>query len=236
MSQAFSHALAFSLQSLALSPRCCGTLCAQGMQKNEEEDSVRLAATEALYNALEFAHSNFSNESERNYLMQVAPLHHHTPLCCPLHGIGSDRIGSEWNGCNHVQHLACLRSFAVERLQVICEGTKSNDVAVRKASFECFVKIAASYYDKLPPYIEAIFQLTSVAVRQDNEEVAKQAIEFWCSICEEETAIQEVRPFCLKVYLQGGGATSAGLMATISPSIVLEICAFSLSKRLAQVD
>lgn len=43
------------------------------MQKNEEEDSVRLAATEALYNALEFAHSNFSNESERNYLMQVSP-------------------------------------------------------------------------------------------------------------------------------------------------------------------
>lgn len=120
------------------------TAVVQGMQKNEEEDSVRLAATEALYNALEFAHSNFSNESERNYLMQV-----------------------------------------------ICEGTKSNDVAVRKASFECFVKIAASYYDKLPPYIEAIFQLTSVAVRQDNEEVAKQAIEFWCSICEEETAIQE---------------------------------------------
>lgn len=87
----------------------------------------------------------------------------------------------------------CFDSCSLSNVvQVICEGTKSNDSAVRKASFECFVKIAASYYDKLPPYIEAIFQLTSVAVRQDNEEVAKQAIEFWCSICEEETAIQEV--------------------------------------------
>lgn len=41
------------------------------MQKNEENTDVRLAATVALYNALEFAHSNFSNDSERNYLMQV---------------------------------------------------------------------------------------------------------------------------------------------------------------------
>lgn len=43
----------------------------QGMQKNETDTDVRLAATVALYNALEFAHSNFSNDSERNYLMQV---------------------------------------------------------------------------------------------------------------------------------------------------------------------
>lgn len=32
---------------------------------------VRLAATQALFNALEFASSNFSNETERNYLMQA---------------------------------------------------------------------------------------------------------------------------------------------------------------------
>lgn len=76
---------------------------------------------------------------------------------------------------------------------MICEGTNSSDDRVREASFECFVKIASSYYDKLPPYIETIFQLTSSAVTSDKEDVAKQAIEFWCSICEEETAIQEVR-------------------------------------------
>jgi hypothetical protein len=43
-------------------------------------------------------------------------------------------------------------------LQVICEGTNSPDVRVREASFECFVKIASSYYDKLPPYMVS-FQL-----------------------------------------------------------------------------
>ena len=35
---------------------------------------MRLAATTALFNALEFAHSNFNNDSERNYLMQASGL------------------------------------------------------------------------------------------------------------------------------------------------------------------
>lgn len=47
------------------------TAVVQGMTKEETDNSVRLAATRALYNALEFAHNNFSNERERNYLMQV---------------------------------------------------------------------------------------------------------------------------------------------------------------------
>ena len=40
---------------------------------------------------------------------------------------------------------------------------------------------------------DTIFQLTHNAVQKDEEDVAKQAIEFWCSICEEEAAIQEAR-------------------------------------------
>ncbi len=52
----------------------CVSLRMQGMQKNETDTDVRLAATVALYNALEFAHSNFNNDSERNYLMQARAL------------------------------------------------------------------------------------------------------------------------------------------------------------------
>ena len=47
------------------------TAVAQGMRREEGNAAVRLAATTALYNALEFAHTNFDNEQERNYLMQV---------------------------------------------------------------------------------------------------------------------------------------------------------------------
>lgn len=44
---------------------------------------VRLAATQALTNALEFASTNFSNETERNYLMQARGVHHRRILPAP---------------------------------------------------------------------------------------------------------------------------------------------------------
>ena len=46
------------------------TAVVQGMRKDEPDAEVRHAATVALCNALEFAHSNFGNEAERNYIMQ----------------------------------------------------------------------------------------------------------------------------------------------------------------------
>ena len=45
--------------------------CLQGMKKDESDVQVRLAATVALYNALEFAQTNFDNDAERNYIMQM---------------------------------------------------------------------------------------------------------------------------------------------------------------------
>lgn len=44
---------------------------AQGMRKEEPELDVRHAATVALQNALTFAHNNFGNDGERNYIMQI---------------------------------------------------------------------------------------------------------------------------------------------------------------------
>lgn len=124
------------------------------MTKDEPDDNVRLAATRALYNALEFAHNNFSNEVERNYLMQV-----------------------------------------------ICEGTicqGSSDV--RESSFECLVKIAQNYYEDLPPYMVELYKLSVRAIQTDEEGVAKQAIEFWCTLCDEEIAIKEVESLWNKHY------------------------------------
>ncbi|GMH44988.1 hypothetical protein BSKO_12945 [Bryopsis sp. KO-2023] len=123
------------------------TAVVQGMTKDEADCGVRLAATRALYNALEFAHNNFSNERERNYLMQV-----------------------------------------------ICEGTIcQGSSAVREASFECLVKIGQHYYEDLPPYMVELYKLTVRAIQNDEEAVSKQAIEFWSTLCDEETAIREER-------------------------------------------
>lgn len=47
------------------------TAVAQGMRKEEGSIDVRHAATVALTNALEFASTNFGNDNERNYIMQI---------------------------------------------------------------------------------------------------------------------------------------------------------------------
>ncbi|CAM0872726.1 unnamed protein product [Alopecurus aequalis] len=47
------------------------TAVVQGMNQVENSSEVRLAAVKALYNALDFAETNFQNESERNYIMKV---------------------------------------------------------------------------------------------------------------------------------------------------------------------
>jgi hypothetical protein len=47
------------------------TAVVAGMRPDEPSQDIRLAATTALSNALEFAEHNFDNEQERNYIMQM---------------------------------------------------------------------------------------------------------------------------------------------------------------------
>ncbi|KAL0375378.1 UNVERIFIED_CONTAM: Importin subunit beta-1 [Sesamum radiatum] len=120
------------------------TAVVQGMNVTEQNSDVRLAATRALYNALDFARTNFDNEMERNYIMKV-----------------------------------------------ICDAALAKETEIRQAAFECLVSIASTYYEVLEPYMPRIFELTSNAVKGDEEAVALQAVEFWSSICDEELEIQD---------------------------------------------
>jgi importin subunit beta-1 len=74
-------------------------------------------------------------------------------------------------------------------MRVVCEATQSSDVKIRQAAFECLVAISSTYYEKLAQYMQDIFNITSKAVKEDEEPVALQAIEFWSSICDEEIDI-----------------------------------------------
>jgi len=47
------------------------TAIIHGMKKEETSEHVRLAATNALFNSLEFTRANFEKESERHFIMQV---------------------------------------------------------------------------------------------------------------------------------------------------------------------
>ncbi|KMT12381.1 hypothetical protein BVRB_5g103140 [Beta vulgaris subsp. vulgaris] len=76
-------------------------------------------------------------------------------------------------------------------MKVVCETAASQEVQIRQAAYECLVAIASMYYEVLEPYMQTLFELTSKAVKGDEEVVALQAIEFWSSICDEEIEIQE---------------------------------------------
>lgn len=121
------------------------TAVVQGARKEEPNPEVRLAAIYALGDSLEFVDSNFKNEGERNYIMQV-----------------------------------------------ICEATQAPDSRIQQGAFGCLNRIMALYYDLMRFYMEkALFGLTIMGMKSDEEDVAKLAVEFWSTVCEEEIAIED---------------------------------------------
>ncbi|XP_059668042.1 importin subunit beta-1-like [Cornus florida] len=76
-------------------------------------------------------------------------------------------------------------------MKMVCETSMAKEAEIRQAALECLVSIASTYYEVLEPYMQTIFELTSTAVKGDEEVVALQAIEFWSSICDEEIELQD---------------------------------------------
>lgn len=71
-------------------------------------------------------------------------------------------------------------------MNALMEATRCDDPGVRTAAYEGIVQVAILYYAKLGDYMTNLYQLTTATISQDNEDVAKQAIEFWTSLCEVE--------------------------------------------------
>jgi importin subunit beta-1 len=121
------------------------TAVVQGARKEETNLDVRYSAIVALSDCLEFVRTNFENEGERNYIMQV-----------------------------------------------VCEATQSGDNRIEAGAFGCLNRIMALYYDKMKFYMEkALYGLTIIGMRNAEEDVSKLAVEFWCTVCEEEIAIED---------------------------------------------
>lgn len=131
------------------------TAVVQGARKEEPNPEVRLSAIYALGDSLEFVDSNFKNEGERNYIMQV-----------------------------------------------ICEATQAPDTRIQQGAFGCLNRIMALYYDLMRFYMEkALFGLTIMGMKSDEEDVAKLAVEFWSTVCEEEIAIEDDNAQVNSTYL-----------------------------------
>ncbi|KAJ1965733.1 karyopherin Kap95 [Dipsacomyces acuminosporus] len=72
-------------------------------------------------------------------------------------------------------------------MQTVCEATQSPSVNVQVAAFECLVRIMQLYYDKMKFYMEkALYGLTVIGMKHEEEKIALQAIEFWSTVCDEE--------------------------------------------------
>ena len=77
-------------------------------------------------------------------------------------------------------------------MQVVCEATQSGDTRIEAGAFGCLNRIMALYYDKMKFYMEkALYGLTIIGMKNEEEDVAKLAVEFWCSVCEEELNIED---------------------------------------------
>lgn len=75
-------------------------------------------------------------------------------------------------------------------MQVVCEATQNASPEVQVGAFECLVRIMSLYYDKMNLYMEqALFGLTVMGMKHSDERVALQAVEFWTTVCEEETEL-----------------------------------------------
>ncbi|KFY44295.1 hypothetical protein V494_01556 [Pseudogymnoascus sp. VKM F-4513 (FW-928)] len=77
-------------------------------------------------------------------------------------------------------------------MQVVCEATQASDSRIQEGAFGCLNRIMSLYYETMRFYMEkALFGLTIMGMKSEDEDVAKLAVEFWSTVCEEEIAIED---------------------------------------------
>lgn len=77
-------------------------------------------------------------------------------------------------------------------MQVVCEATQADDSRIQQGAFGCLNRIMALYYENMRFYMEkALFGLTILGMKSTDEDVAKLAVEFWSTVCEEEISIED---------------------------------------------
>ncbi|OAR00599.1 hypothetical protein LLEC1_05191 [Akanthomyces lecanii] len=77
-------------------------------------------------------------------------------------------------------------------MQVVCEASQASDARIQQGAFGCLNRIMALYYENMRFYMEkALFGLTILGMKSEDEDVAKLAVEFWSTVCEEEISIED---------------------------------------------
>jgi importin subunit beta-1 len=67
-------------------------------------------------------------------------------------------------------------------MTVVCNSTLSPDTGVRVVALQCLVRIMYLYYRHLEPYIAVLFPISVQAMKDANDDVMLQGIEFWSNV------------------------------------------------------
>eukprot|EP01128_Nolandella_sp_AFSM9_P007767 TRINITY_DN435_c0_g1_i1.p1 TRINITY_DN435_c0_g1~~TRINITY_DN435_c0_g1_i1.p1 ORF type:complete len:876 (+),score=212.56 TRINITY_DN435_c0_g1_i1:26-2629(+) len=74
-------------------------------------------------------------------------------------------------------------------MNAVISCCKVDDEFIPISAYGILNEIAAVHYEKLPNHMQEVFAMTLNHIRGSNEAVAKQAVEFWCTLCDEEIAL-----------------------------------------------
>ncbi|GAP86613.1 putative importin subunit beta-1 protein [Rosellinia necatrix] len=146
---------------------CIGYIC-------DSQDVELRAALVAHSNAILTAVVQGARKEETNPEIRLSAVY---ALCDSLEFVG-----------NNFKHEG-ERNYI---MQVVCEATQADDSRIQQGAFGCLNRIMGLYYENMRFYMEkALFGLTILGMKNEDEDVAKLAVEFWSTVCEEEINIEE---------------------------------------------
>ncbi|KAJ5288376.1 hypothetical protein PENANT_c056G05751 [Penicillium antarcticum] len=141
----------------------------------------------------------FICESQDVDLRASLPTHYQAILTAVLQGARREELNTEVR-CAAIAALGDTVDFMRpsidnegERnyiMHIVSEATLTEDTRIQTGAFGCLSRIMGAFYDRMPFCMEnGLLDLSIVGMKNRNDDVAKLAIEFWSTVCEEEITI-----------------------------------------------
>ncbi|KAL1412700.1 karyopherin Kap95 [Vanrija albida] len=155
--------------------------------QNQENTHLRIATLQAVGYICEVVQPQFLSARSNEILTAVVQGARKEE---PSTEVQSAAINALYNSLEFIRDNFEREGERNYIMQVVCEATQSSSVTVQVGAFECLVRIMSLYYENMEFYMErALFGLTIMGMKNPEERVALQAIEFWSTVCEEEIEI-----------------------------------------------
>ena len=108
-------------------------------------------------------------------------------------------------------------------MQMVCTGAVDADEEMKNESMGCLGDIAELYYEHLPSYMTAIFQITVAAIQNGtaDDDAAMFALGFWICVAEHELEVQrEMEDAAADGVPYSGGEVTHSFMTQVQGSLL----------------